>query len=161
MCLRRRYAKIPAVFLIVISRDGLILSCPLALLVQDTPYDPLPSWSQTALVYQIHPWRFQDSIGDGIGDIPRISSRLDYLNEGTPDSLRVDAIWLSPIYQSPLRDFSYDVTDYCDIDPRFGIHDGRLRDRNLRDPYTKRYWPYSCRRMRIHASGVPPSASNI
>jgi alpha-glucosidase len=79
-----------------------------------------PPWWQTAVVYQIYPWSFQDSNGDGIGDIPGIISRLDYLNDGTADSLGVDAIWLSPIYPSPMEDFGYDVADYCDIDPCFG-----------------------------------------
>lgn len=77
-------------------------------------------WWQSAVVYQIYPWSFQDSNGDGIGDIPGIISRLDYLNDGTPTSLGVDAIWLSPIYPSPMRDFGYDIADYCDVDPRFG-----------------------------------------
>ena len=58
--------------------------------------------------------------GDGIGDLPGITSRLDYFNDGTPHSLGVDAIWLSPIYPSPMKDFGYDVSDYCGIDPRFG-----------------------------------------
>lgn len=78
-----------------------------------------PSWWQSAIVYQIYPWSFQDSNGDGIGDLPGILGRLDYLN-GSADSLGVDAIWLSPIYPSPMHDFGYDVQDYCDIDPRFG-----------------------------------------
>jgi alpha-glucosidase len=78
------------------------------------------SWWQHAVIYQIYPWSFQDSNGDGIGDIPGIISRLDYLNDGTPHSLGVDAIWLSPIYPSPMKDFGYDVADYCAIDPRFG-----------------------------------------
>lgn len=79
-----------------------------------------PPWWQTAVVYQIYPWSFQDSNGDGIGDIPGIISRLDYLNDGTTHSLGVDAIWLSPIYPSPMQDFGYDVADYCNVDPRFG-----------------------------------------
>ena len=78
------------------------------------------SWWRHAVVYQIYPWSFQDSNADGIGDIPGIISRLDYLNDGTPHSLGVDAIWLSPIYPSPMKDFGYDVADYCAIDPRFG-----------------------------------------
>ncbi|WP_455370781.1 alpha-glucosidase [Petrachloros mirabilis] len=77
-------------------------------------------WWQSAIVYQIYPWSFQDSNGDGIGDIPGIISRLDYLNDGTSTSLGVDAIWLSPIYPSPMVDFGYDVADYCHVDPRFG-----------------------------------------
>ena len=79
-----------------------------------------PPWWQTAVVYQVYPWSFQDTNGDGIGDIPGIVSRLDYLNDGMPTSLGIDAIWLSPIYPSPMCDFGYDVTDYCNIDSRFG-----------------------------------------
>lgn len=77
-------------------------------------------WWETAVVYQIYPWSFQDSNGDGIGDLQGIISRLDYLNDGTEDSLGIDAVWLSPIYPSPMEDFGYDVTDYCDVDARFG-----------------------------------------
>jgi alpha-glucosidase len=77
-------------------------------------------WWQQAVMYQIYPWSFQDSYGDGIGDLPGITSRLDHLNDGTPNSLGIDAIWLSPIYISPMKDFGYDVADYCNIDPRFG-----------------------------------------
>lgn len=72
-------------------------------------------WWQSAVLYQIYPWSFQDSDGDGIGDLRGIESRLDYLVE-----LGVDAIWLSPIFPSPMADFGYDVADYCGIDPRFG-----------------------------------------
>ena len=94
-----------------------------------------PSWWQSAIVYQIYPWSFQDSNGDGIGDIPGIISRLDYLNDGTLNSLGIDTIWLSPIYPSPMEDFGYDVADYCNVDPRFGtlddfdrlIHEARRR----------------------------------
>ncbi len=84
-----------------------------------TRMQPNAFWWQSAIVYQIYPWSFQDSNGDGIGDLPGIINRLDYLN-GSADSLGVDAIWLSPIYPSPMHDFGYDVSDYCDIDPRFG-----------------------------------------
>ena len=73
-------------------------------------------WWQTGVVYQIYPRSFQDSNGDGIGDLPGITQRLDYLS----NTLRVDAIWLSPIYPSPMHDFGYDVADYCDIHPLFG-----------------------------------------
>src|SRR5918996_5247653 len=72
-------------------------------------------WWQTAVIYQIYPWSFQDSNGDGVGDLPGIASRLEHLRE-----LGVDGIWLSPIYPSPMHDFGYDVSDYCAIDPRFG-----------------------------------------
>lgn len=72
-------------------------------------------WWQSALIYQIYPRSFQDSNGDGVGDLPGIIRRLDYLVE-----LGVDAIWLSPIYPLPMADFGYDVCDYTDIDPLFG-----------------------------------------
>jgi alpha-glucosidase len=71
------------------------------------------------VIYQIYPRSFQDSDGDGIGDLAGITSRLDHL-AGSEDSLGVDAIWLSPFYPSPMADFGYDVADYCDVDPVFG-----------------------------------------
>ena len=77
-------------------------------------------WWQEAVIYQIYPRSFQDSNGDGVGDLTGIIDRLDYLNDGTPNSLGVDAIWLSPIYPSPMYDFGYDISDYSDIDPVFG-----------------------------------------
>src|SRR5438874_2024878 len=72
-------------------------------------------WWQTAVIYQIYPRSFQDSNGDGIGDLAGIMSRLDYVA-----GLGVDAIWISPFYPSPMADFGYDVADFCDVDPRFG-----------------------------------------
>lgn len=77
-------------------------------------------WWKKGVVYQIYPRSFMDSNGDGIGDIKGIISKLDYLNDGTENSLGVDAIWLSPIYKSPMKDFGYDISDYRDIDPMFG-----------------------------------------
>jgi alpha-glucosidase len=79
-------------------------------------------WWRDGVIYQIYPLSFADSNGDGFGDLPGLLARLDYLN-GAPDSLGVDAIWLSPIYPSPLYDFGYDISDYEDIDPRFGTLD--------------------------------------
>ena len=73
------------------------------------------AWWKNGIVYQIYPRSFQDSNGDGIGDLDGIRCRLDYLV-----SLGVDAVWISPIYPSPMADFGYDVSDYCDIDPLFG-----------------------------------------
>jgi len=67
------------------------------------------------IIYQIYPRSFKDSNGDGIGDLNGISEKLDYLKD-----LGVDAIWLSPVYQSPMHDFGYDISDYYDIDPIFG-----------------------------------------
>jgi len=78
------------------------------------------SWWQRGVVYQIYPRSFQDSTGNGIGDLRGMIDRLDYLNDGTEQSLGIDAIWLSPIYPSPMADFGYDVADYCDIHPDFG-----------------------------------------
>ena len=72
------------------------------------------------MFYQIYPWSFQDSNQDGIGDLRGIQSRLEYLRGDTAGSLGIDAIWLSPVYPSPMRDFGYDVSDYVNIDPRFG-----------------------------------------
>jgi alpha-glucosidase len=77
-------------------------------------------WWRHGVVYQIYPRSLQDSDGDGIGDLAGIVSRLDYLNDGTPASLGIDAIWLSPFYPSPMVDFGYDVADYTDVHPDFG-----------------------------------------
>src|SRR5437588_8366854 len=72
-------------------------------------------WWQGAAIYQIYPRSFADSNGDGVGDLRGISEKLDYV-----DTLGVDAIWLSPFFTSPMRDFGYDVADYCGVDPIFG-----------------------------------------
>jgi alpha-glucosidase len=77
-------------------------------------------WYREATLYHIYPLSFADSNGDGYGDIPGITQHLDYLNDGTADSLGVTAVWLSPIYQSPMADWGYDVADHQAIDPRFG-----------------------------------------
>ncbi|MFW5684186.1 MAG: alpha-amylase family glycosyl hydrolase [Spirochaetota bacterium] len=78
-----------------------------------------PRWWKQAVFYQIYPRSFADSNGDGIGDLTGITERLDYL-AGSPDSLGVNALWISPFYPSPMADFGYDVADYTDVDPRFG-----------------------------------------
>ena len=72
-------------------------------------------WWETGVVYQIYPRSFQDSDNDGVGDLAGIESRLDYIA-----NLGVDAIWLSPIFPSPMADFGYDVADYCGVEPMFG-----------------------------------------
>jgi alpha-glucosidase len=77
-----------------------------------TAQDP---WWKHAVIYEIYPRSFQDSNGDGVGDINGITSRLDYLRD-----LGIDAIWVSPMYPSPLVDFGYDVSDYTAIDPLYG-----------------------------------------
>jgi len=74
-----------------------------------------PAWWQSAVIYQVYPRSFQDANGDGIGDLSGILGRLDYCK-----SLGVDALWLSPIYPSPMADFGYDISDFTDIDPLFG-----------------------------------------
>ncbi len=76
---------------------------------------PGAEWWRTAVIYQIYPRSFADASGDGIGDLPGITSGLDSLRE-----LGVDAIWLSPFMTSPQKDAGYDVADYCDVDPLFG-----------------------------------------
>ena len=86
----------------------------------NTP-SPIPTSNQTspwwrgATIYQVYPRSFADSNGDGIGDLPGITGKLDYIA-----SLGVDAVWLSPFFTSPMKDFGYDVADYCDVDPIFG-----------------------------------------
>lgn len=72
-------------------------------------------WWRDGVIYQIYPRSFADSNGDGIGDLPGITSRLDYLAD-----LGIDAIWFSPFYPSPQADFGYDVSDYKNVDPLFG-----------------------------------------
>jgi alpha-glucosidase len=83
-------------------------------------------WWKEAVIYHIYPRSFQDSSGNGIGDLNGITSRLDYLRW-----LGADALWISPVYPSPMADFGYDVSDHCDIDPLFGNLDDidRLIDR--------------------------------
>ena len=77
-------------------------------------------WWQRGVIYQIYPRSFMDANDDGVGDLEGIIQKLDYLNDGTESSLGVDAIWLSPMYPSPMADFGYDVSDYCNVDPLFG-----------------------------------------
>jgi len=75
-------------------------------------------WWRNGVIYQVYPRSFQDSDGDGIGDLRGIRGRLDHLV-----ALGIDAVWISPIYPSPMADFGYDVSDYCNVDPRFGSLD--------------------------------------
>ena len=76
---------------------------------------PNNNWWRGGVIYQIYPRSFADSNADGVGDIPGITARLDHVAR-----LGADAIWLSPVFKSPMDDFGYDVSDYCDIDPMFG-----------------------------------------
>jgi alpha-glucosidase len=75
-------------------------------------------WPEGALVYQVYPRSFQDTNGDGVGDLPGITQRLPHIR-----SLGANTIWISPFYPSPMADFGYDVADYCDVDPRLGTLD--------------------------------------
>jgi len=74
-----------------------------------------PTWWRDAIIYQVYPRSFLDTNGDGIGDLAGITEKLDYIA-----SLGVDIVWLSPFFKSPMRDFGYDIADYCDVDPMFG-----------------------------------------
>ena len=89
------------------------------------------AWWQSAVIYEVYPRSFQDSNGDGIGDLDGIIQRLDYLVR-----LGLDAIWAAPIYRSPMADFGYDVADYCGVDPIFGTmqdFDRLLKEAHRRD----------------------------
>ena len=72
-------------------------------------------WWREAIIYQVYPRSFLDTNGDGVGDLPGITAKLDYIA-----SLGVDIVWISPFFTSPMKDFGYDVSDYCDVDPLFG-----------------------------------------
>jgi alpha-glucosidase len=88
-------------------------------------------WWQQGIIYQVYPRSFQDSNGDGVGDLRGIVSRLDYLQW-----LGIDAIWVSPFYPSPMRDFGYDISDCCAVDPVFGTlqdFDSLLQEAHSRD----------------------------
>ncbi len=74
-----------------------------------------PDWWRGAVIYQVYPRSYQDSTGDGVGDLAGITTRLDHIA-----SLGVDALWISPFFKSPMKDFGYDVSDYRDVDPMFG-----------------------------------------
>lgn len=79
---------------------------------------PNNNWWRGGVIYQIYPRSFADSNGDGVGDLRGITERLDYVA-----ALGVDGIWLSPFFKSPMKDYGYDVSDYCDVDPLFGTLD--------------------------------------
>ena len=75
----------------------------------------MQDWWRGAVTYQVYPRSFQDTNGDGVGDLPGITRRLGHLAD-----LGVDAVWLSPFFRSPMKDMGYDVSDYQDVDPVFG-----------------------------------------
>jgi len=75
----------------------------------------MSDWWRGAVFYQIYPRSFRDTNGDGVGDLKGVIEKLDYVAK-----LGVDAIWISPFYRSPMKDYGYDVSDYRDVDPLFG-----------------------------------------
>jgi alpha-glucosidase len=91
---------------------------------------PDAPWWKSAVVYQIYPRSFCDTNGDGVGDLEGIRSHLDHLEQ-----LGIDAIWISPFFTSPMKDYGYDVADYCDVDPLFGTIDDF--DRLLEDAHRR------------------------
>ena len=97
------------------------LARPFALLTSErlppTDQSMQSEWWRGAIIHQIYPRSFFDGNGDGTGDIPGINAKLDYLR-----SLGIDAIWISPFYKSPMRDFGYDIADYRTVDPIFGTN---------------------------------------
>ena len=139
-------------------------------------------WWRHAVVYQVYPRSFADSDGDGMGDIPGLITRLDYLAD-----LGVDAIWISPFYTSPLHDGGYDVADYRDISPDFGtladadefiarhdrarvaepliaVHDARKVDRRVcigEQLLQREVLQHDRKRRRSHHIGVPGRASSL
>ncbi|HUP66257.1 MAG TPA: alpha-amylase family glycosyl hydrolase [Thermoanaerobaculia bacterium] len=110
-----------------------------------TPPAVIHRWWQTGIIYQIYPRSFADTNRDGVGDLAGIRERLPYL-----ESLRIDAIWISPIYPSPMADFGYDISDYTEIHPLFGSlgdFDALLKDAHERG-------------MRVILDFVPNHSSN-
>jgi len=81
----------------------------------ESAVDNNPEWWRGGVIYQIYPRSYQDSSGDGTGDLKGITQRLDHVA-----SMGVDAIWISPFFTSPMKDYGYDVSDYCNVDPMFG-----------------------------------------
>jgi len=78
---------------------------------------PIPKWLENAVVYQVYPQSFCDSNGDGIGDLPGLISKLDYIR-----SLGVTALWLNPVFDSPFGDAGYDIHDFYRVAPRYGTN---------------------------------------
>jgi glycosidase len=102
-------------------------------------------WWQQSVVYQIYPRSFQDSDGDGVGDINGIISRLDYLVD-----LGIDAVWISPIYESPMVDFGYDISNFTRIDPTFGTN----------EDFTRMAEEFKTRDMKLIMDMVPNHSSD-
>lgn len=113
----QKHAASPVVALALLALA--ICSTPASSQVAKPALVPASVWWKHAVVYEIYPRSFQDSNGDGIGDLPGITSRMDYLK-----TLGVDAIWISPMYPSPQIDFGYDISNYESVDPVYGtVHD--------------------------------------
>jgi maltose alpha-D-glucosyltransferase/alpha-amylase len=94
----------------------------ICLFIKASASTPCPDWAKNAVFYQIYPQTFRDSNGDGVGDLPGITQKLDYVK-----SLGVDAIWINPFYKSPFRDAGYDVSDYYSVAPRYGTNEDAKR----------------------------------
>jgi alpha-glucosidase len=120
-------------------------------------------WWRGAIIYQIYPRSFFDTNEDGTGDLPGIKQKLDYIS-----SLGVDAIWISPFFKSPMRDFGYDVADYRAVDPIFGTNSDFValltlaHERGLKVIIETRWYPskqlgVGLRRLGL-AMGVAPQA---
>ncbi|KAI0684457.1 glycoside hydrolase superfamily [Cytidiella melzeri] len=101
---------------VYIEHDStILLVCQPAPTTMTSAFSPTRAWWKSAVIYQIYPISFFDSNGDGLGDLPGIYQKLDYIK-----ALGADVIWLCPIYKSPLADMGYDISDYQSIDPRYG-----------------------------------------
>src|SRR3970282_88851 len=105
MSVHYRWAAMPA------SRHGIVA----AALYRLGKTMATTRWWRGAVIYQIYPRSFLDTNGDGVGDLPAVVRKLDYIA-----SLGVDAIWVSPFFKSPMADFGYDIADYRAVDPLFG-----------------------------------------
>ena len=99
--------------------------------------DPTHHWWQTGVIYEAYIRSFQDSDGDGIGDLPGMRRRLDYLQW-----LGVDVLWIPPFYRSPMKEFGYDIADYVAVDPIFGTLDDF--DRLLEEAHARDSWNQGC-----------------
>jgi len=98
-----------------VANDDAVTSVPPSNARYGEPGSTNGGWWRNGVVYQVYPRSFADSNGDGVGDLPGAASKFDHLR-----SLGVDAVWFSPFFRSPMADFGYDVSDYCDVDPLFG-----------------------------------------
>ena len=103
----------------------------------------IPWWKQ-AVIYQVYPRSFCDSNGDGIGDLPGIISKLDYL-----EKLGIGAIWLSPVFCSPQDDNGYDISDYRDIHPDYGTLDDFQKVLNKHTVSTQQNWYLTILRLMV------------